>query len=99
MTTQVLTNPSRNLHLAEILAQKRSQRVAAGGDMARHGRSSAKRFVTIDEVCDDLGISRSTYYAWRASGKSPVGKKLPNGSIRIPISTYETWLESLEEDQ
>jgi predicted DNA-binding transcriptional regulator AlpA len=35
--------------------------------------------LTIAEVCDDLGISRSTFYDWRAKGRAPRCIKLPNG--------------------
>jgi predicted DNA-binding transcriptional regulator AlpA len=80
------------------LAQRGSQRIAAGGSTAKPTPGEAKRFVTIDQICDDLEISRSTYYTWRGSGKAPVGKKLPNGSVRIPVDVYEAWLDSLGED-
>jgi len=33
-----------------------------------------KRFITIREVCDLLGIKRSTVYQWTLAGKLPVHK-------------------------
>jgi predicted DNA-binding transcriptional regulator AlpA len=56
----------------------------------------AKR-LTIAEVCTDLGISRSTFYDWRAKGRAPRCSRLPNGEIRIRVTDYENWLDSLEE--
>ncbi|MEV6811807.1 helix-turn-helix domain-containing protein [Micromonospora sp. NPDC051296] len=56
------------------------------------------RHLTIADVCDDLGISRSTFYDWRAKRKGPPARKLPNGEIRIERRDYETWLESLYEE-
>lgn len=65
--------------------------------MKTNSRNASQKPLTIDEVCADLNISRSTFYEWRAKGKAPRCLKLPNGEIRIPISEYESWLESLEE--
>jgi excisionase family DNA binding protein len=53
--------------------------------------------LTIAEVCDDLGISRSTFYDWRAKKRAPRCIKLPNGDIRINRAEYERWLATLEE--
>ncbi|MBV9013068.1 MAG: helix-turn-helix domain-containing protein [Pseudonocardiales bacterium] len=53
--------------------------------------------LTIADVCADLGISRSTFYEWRAKGRAPRCIKLPNGDIRINRSEYERWLTTLEE--
>jgi predicted DNA-binding transcriptional regulator AlpA len=52
--------------------------------------------MTITDVCEDLGISRSTFYDWRAKRKAPPCLKLPNGDLRIRRAAYETWLASLE---
>jgi predicted DNA-binding transcriptional regulator AlpA len=57
----------------------------------------ARNRLSIADVCADLGISRSTFYEWRAKGRAPRCIKLPNGEIRIRIADYETWLDSLEE--
>jgi len=53
--------------------------------------------LTITEVCEDLGVSRSTFYDWRAKGRGPRCIKLPNGEIRINRAEYERWLTTLEE--
>jgi predicted DNA-binding transcriptional regulator AlpA len=53
--------------------------------------------LTIADVCADLGISRSTFYDWRAKGRAPRCIKLPNGDIRINRAEYERWLTTLEE--
>ena len=54
-----------------------------------------KRHLTIAEVCEDLDITRSTFYDWRAKRKAPPSFKLPNGEIRIRRIDYESWLSSL----
>jgi excisionase family DNA binding protein len=53
--------------------------------------------LTIPQLCNELGISRSTFYEWRAKGRAPRCIKLPNGEIRIRRSEFERWLDSLEE--
>ncbi|HYS34038.1 MAG TPA: helix-turn-helix domain-containing protein [Pseudonocardiaceae bacterium] len=61
------------------------------------GTRKPNAHLTIAEVCEDLDITRSTFYDWRAKRKAPPCFKLPNGEIRIRRSAYETWLCSLEE--
>lgn len=61
----------------------------------RASRTTRTR-LTIADVCTDLGISRSTFYEWRAKGRGPRCIKLPNGDIRINRAEYERWL-TLEE--
>ncbi|WP_437012353.1 helix-turn-helix transcriptional regulator [Streptomyces sp. enrichment culture] len=53
-------------------------------------RSGAK--LTVDDVCDELGIARSTFYDWRQKGRGPRCIRLPNGSLRIRRSDFENWL-------
>lgn len=53
--------------------------------------------LTVAAVCAELGISRSTFYDWRAARKAPRCIKLPNGSIRVRRSDLEHWL-SVHED-
>lgn len=55
------------------------------------------RHLTIDEVCEDLEIARSTFYDWRAKKRAPRCIRLPNGAIRIRRLEYERWLDSHEE--
>lgn len=59
-------------------------------------RPTATR-LTVREFCTELGISRSTFYEWRAKGRAPRCIKLPNGEIRIRRADVERWLDSLEE--
>jgi predicted DNA-binding transcriptional regulator AlpA len=54
-------------------------------------------YVTIDDVCADLDIARSTFHDWRAKKRGPRCIKLPNGAIRIRRTEYEQWLDSHEE--
>ena len=53
--------------------------------------------LTIADVCADLGVSRRTFYEWRAKGRAPRCITLPNGSLRIRRSEYQRWLAAPEE--
>jgi predicted DNA-binding transcriptional regulator AlpA len=61
-------------------------------------RRNDRRHLTIADLCEELDISRSTFYDWRAKRKAPLCLKLPNGDIRIRRVDYENWLDSLAED-
>jgi excisionase family DNA binding protein len=58
---------------------------------------SRQRYLTIVELCDELGIGRSTFYEWRAKRRAPRCIKLPNGELRIRRTELETWLDAREE--
>lgn len=60
-------------------------------------RRRAARHLSIADLCEELGIARSTFYEWRAKRKAPPCIRLPNGDLRIRREDYENWLDSLEE--
>ncbi|MGW4200911.1 helix-turn-helix transcriptional regulator [Streptomyces sp. NPDC004726] len=53
--------------------------------------------LTVDDVCDELRIARSTFYDWRQKGRGPRCIRLPNGTLRIRRSDLENWLVDCEE--
>jgi len=53
--------------------------------------------LSVRDVCDELGIARSTFYDWRAAHKAPPCLKLPNGDLRVRRSDFTRWLESLQQ--
>jgi excisionase family DNA binding protein len=54
--------------------------------------------LTVAQLCAELGISRSTFYDWRAKGRAPRCIRLPNGEIRIRRTELERWLDTCEEN-
>ncbi|GGS61434.1 excisionase [Actinokineospora fastidiosa] len=58
---------------------------------------SAAKPLSVQDFCQEMGISRSTFYEWRAKQTAPRCIKLPNGEIRIRRAEYERWLNTLEE--
>lgn len=54
-----------------------------------------QRPLTVQQFCDELNISRSTFYEWRDKQRAPRCIKLPNGSIRIHRADYDAWLDRL----
>jgi len=58
--------------------------------------AKANPWMTIAEVCLDLGVGRSTMDDWRRSDRGPAFVRLPNGSLRIREASYAAWPETLE---
>ncbi len=54
------------------------------------------RYISVTAICEELEISRSTFYDWRAKHKAPEAFPLPNGDLRITRANYEAWLKALE---
>jgi len=59
--------------------------------------SRAAERLTVAELCAELGISRSTFYEWRAKKRAPRCIKLPNGDLRIRRSELDRWLDAHED--
>ncbi|GAA1258639.1 hypothetical protein GCM10009677_06770 [Sphaerisporangium rubeum] len=53
--------------------------------------------LSIAFICEDLGISRSTFYEWRQKGRAPKCMRLPNGTLLVRRAKYDRWLASLED--
>lgn len=56
-----------------------------------------REMLTLTEVCEELQISRSTFYDWRQKGRAPRCIKLPNGDLRIRRSDLSYWLDDQED--
>nr|WP_256356189.1 helix-turn-helix domain-containing protein [Streptomyces sp. PKU-EA00015] len=52
---------------------------------------------TLAEVCNELRISRSTFYDWRAKKRAPRCIKLPNGDLRVRRTELDHWLDGRED--
>jgi predicted DNA-binding transcriptional regulator AlpA len=53
--------------------------------------------LTIPEVCEELQISRATFYEWRTKKTAPRCVKLPNGALRVRRNDLESWLSGRED--
>lgn len=53
--------------------------------------------LTIAEVCQELKISRSTFYDWRAKRRAPRCISLPNRSLRVRRADLDRWLSAHED--
>jgi excisionase family DNA binding protein len=63
-----------------------------------NSKNSVSRIhMTVADLCEELGVARSTFYDWRAAKKAPPCLKLPNGDLRIRRDDFDRWLESLEQ--
>lgn len=60
--------------------------------------ATRRQHLTIADVCAELGVARSTFDEWRATGRAPRCIKLPNGKLRIRRGDLDHWLDSCMED-
>lgn len=60
-------------------------------------RAKSSNLMTLQEVYDELGISKSTWNDWKNKGRAPKHFKLPNGQVRVRRADYERWLDQLAE--
>ena len=50
------------------------------------------RWLTVDEVCTELRIARSTWEKWRQKNAGPKVVRLPNGQLRIRRDWLDAWI-------
>ncbi|WP_411087553.1 helix-turn-helix transcriptional regulator [Streptomyces sp. 061-3] len=53
--------------------------------------------LTLAEVCEELQISRSTFYDLRQQHRAPRCIKLPNGDLRVRRGDLDNWLDDRED--
>jgi excisionase family DNA binding protein len=65
--------------------------------MSKNTRRPSGEWLSIEDFCEELGVSRDTAYKWSAagpqSGKFPRYCRLPNRQIRIRRRDFEEWLD------
>lgn len=54
--------------------------------------------LTISQVVEELGVSRATFYRWRAIGRGPRCIRLPGGQLRIRRSDLDRFLGGCEDN-
>ena len=59
--------------------------------------TAGRGWLTLDQVCEELQISRDTFYDWRKKGRAPKCAKLPNGSLRIRRTVLDKFMATLED--
>ena len=57
----------------------------------------ADPLLTVDAICEELGISEDTWAKWRKDGRGPQMNRLPNRQLRCRRSTLDSWLDTLLE--
>ena len=56
-------------------------------------------WLTVDEVCTELKISRRTFDRWRALGTGPKSQRIGGrGPVRVRRSWLDRWLDSPDQD-
>ena len=46
----------------------------------------------LDQVLDEMHVSRATFYRWRKARKGPRCVRLPNGGIRVRRSELDRFI-------
>lgn len=59
--------------------------------------AGSRSMLTLTEVCEELSVSRSTCYDWRAKRRAPRCIKLPDGDLGIRRSDLDHWLDRRED--
>jgi excisionase family DNA binding protein len=63
-------------------------------DVSRSRSSRLDEWLTVEEVCDELKVSRRTFDRWRARRTGPRSVRLGGkGPLRVRRSWLEEWLE------
>lgn len=70
----------------------RSYKSAPYGDVQHTGIGVSQVWLTVDDVCTELQIARSTWEKWRQKGVAPKAVRLPNGQLRIRREWLDAWL-------
>jgi excisionase family DNA binding protein len=66
---------------------------------AVHHRAGRDEWLTVDEVCAELKISRRTFDRWRALGTGPKSKRIGGtGPVRVRRSWLDQWLDIPDRD-
>ncbi|WP_081687770.1 helix-turn-helix transcriptional regulator [Glycomyces tenuis] len=53
--------------------------------------------MTLQDIFNELDISKSTWNDWKNKGRAPKHFKLPNGQVRVRRADFEKWLDCLME--
>ncbi|WP_078856380.1 AlpA family transcriptional regulator [Streptomyces sp. NBRC 109706] len=60
-------------------------------------KSALGRLLTVEQVCSELQVSRSTFYDWRQKRRAPQCLRLPSGALRVRRAELDSWLAGREE--
>ena len=55
-----------------------------------NSQDGAKRYLTIEELADELGVTKATIYMWRHRGEGPKGAIIGR-SLRFRREDIEQW--------
>jgi predicted DNA-binding transcriptional regulator AlpA len=64
---------------------------------ATAARTRPAEYLKLPEVLAEIGVTRSTFYEWRAKKTAPRCHKLPNGELRVSREDLDDWWAAQEE--
>lgn len=57
--------------------------------------TTEKKYLTITDICNEFGLSRSTFYRLRSGGNFPDGVMISPGKIGWIVSEVKEWWANL----
>jgi predicted DNA-binding transcriptional regulator AlpA len=79
--------------LVAIFAHFASRRDGPGEERKAKMPTQKKRWVSLPEALETMGVSRSTFDRWRRQGVAPKHYTLPGGTIHFEESELYAWIE------
>jgi excisionase family DNA binding protein len=87
-------HPATSRKLTAVTRAARSRLGAEHVSPKRPARSD--EWLTVEEVCDELKVSRRTFDRWRAQCSGPRSVRLGgSGPVRVRRSWLEEWIEAV----
>lgn len=74
------------------MTDTRRRRLNAVTSAARKPKKPDDEMLTILDMCNEMKVSRRTFYRWKKAGDVPELFPLPGGEFRAYRSDYQAWL-------
>jgi predicted DNA-binding transcriptional regulator AlpA len=95
MTTQATSRASRKRTIAELCAELG---ITPRALAKLRTNDDTDEWLTVEEICEELKVSRRTFDRWRATGTGPRCERLGgHGPLRARRSWLNAWAESGEQ--
>src|SRR5690606_27544961 len=81
--------------LRNVRMPRKGNTEAAQPEEKRNGAFRPGSLIRISEVCELIGVSRTTIYRWMTEGEFPQPVRLSKYAVRWRIDDVESWRDTL----
>lgn len=81
--------------LGECFLKPNRQYLTAWNGQADWREMQVRKWITMNQLVEEIGESRSTIDKWRRRGVAPPVHKMPNGKLRFDLDEVYAWLDDL----